>query len=64
MRGNAYQRWTMPEQIGLALELMRQGRLRTEHLISHRLPADEAVPVWDALTDRQAEYLGVLLQWS
>ena len=62
--GNAYQRWTTPEQIALAVELMRQGRLRTDGLITHRLPAEEALGIFDALTERQRDYLGVLIQWT
>jgi len=52
------------EQRRLALELMRQGRLHTDGLVSHRVSADEALPVWDALTTRQQDYLGVIIVWD
>ncbi|MBI3974675.1 MAG: zinc-binding dehydrogenase [Chloroflexi bacterium] len=61
---NAYNRWTRGEQYQLAIELMRQGRLRTDGLVSHRVPAEEALGVFDALADRPQEYLGVLMEWQ
>lgn len=61
---NPYHRWTLDEQRQLSLELMRQGRLRVDGLVSHRVPAAEALPVWDALTTHQQDYLGVILEWG
>lgn len=61
---NAYHPWTVASHRRFALELMRQGRLHTDGLISHRVPASEALPVWDALMNRQAEHLGVIIEWS
>jgi 2-desacetyl-2-hydroxyethyl bacteriochlorophyllide A dehydrogenase len=61
---NAYHRWTLLEQRRLALELMRQGRLRTEGLVSHRVPAAEALAVWEGLATRQQDYLGVVIGWD
>jgi threonine dehydrogenase-like Zn-dependent dehydrogenase len=61
---NAYHPWTVAQHRRFALELMRQGRLHTDGLISHRVPADEALPVWDALMTHQQDYLGVILEWS
>jgi threonine dehydrogenase-like Zn-dependent dehydrogenase len=60
---NQYHRWNTGEHLRLAMELMRQGRLRTDGLISHRVPAGEALGVFDALTERAQEYLGVLIEW-
>jgi 2-desacetyl-2-hydroxyethyl bacteriochlorophyllide A dehydrogenase len=61
---NPYHRWTLIEQRRLALELMRQGRLRTDGLVSHRVNAAEALPIWDALSTHQQDYLGVILVWD
>lgn len=61
---NPYYRWTLDEQRRLALELMRQRRLHSNGLISHRVPAAEALPVWDALMTRQQDYLGVIIVWD
>jgi threonine dehydrogenase-like Zn-dependent dehydrogenase len=61
---NPYHRWTLAEHRRLALELMRQGRLFADGLITHRIPAAEALPVWDALSTHQADYLGVIIVWD
>lgn len=61
---NPYHRWTLAEHRRVALELIRQGRLRTDGLISHHIPAAEALPVWDALTTHQQDYLGVIINWG
>ena len=59
-----YHRWTVMEQRRLAMELMRQGRLRTDGLVSHHLPAREALSIWDALADRPQDYMGVIVIWA
>src|SRR5436190_3901595 len=61
---NPYYRWTQGEHRRVALELMRQGRLRTDGLVTHHVPAAEALPVWDALAGRQQDYLGVIIVWD
>jgi len=61
---NAYYPWTTSDHRRFALELMRQGRLRTEGLISHHIPVEEALPTWEALMTRQQDYLGVIIDWT
>ncbi|HEU5316726.1 MAG TPA: zinc-binding dehydrogenase [Chloroflexota bacterium] len=61
--GSPHPTWTMPAQFALCLELMRQGRLRTDGLVSHRLPAAESLPIFEALRTRPQEHLGVLIEW-
>lgn len=61
---NAYHRWTEAEHYRLAIEMIRQGRLHTEGLITHRVPADEALGIFDALTERPQEQLGVIIRWE
>jgi threonine dehydrogenase-like Zn-dependent dehydrogenase len=61
---NPYHRWTGAEHNRLAVELFRQGRLKSDGLISHRVPADEALAVFDALMERSQDYLGVIVRWS
>lgn len=63
LAANPYYRWTLEEQRRVTLELMRQGRLHTEGLVSHRVAPDEALPIWDALTTRAADFLGVVIVW-
>src|SRR5688572_5792370 len=59
-----YHPWTVAEHRRFGLEMMRQGRLHTDGLISHTVPTTEALPVWDALMTRQQDYLGVIIDWS
>jgi 2-desacetyl-2-hydroxyethyl bacteriochlorophyllide A dehydrogenase len=61
---NAYYRWTAAEHVRLCTELIRQGRLQTGGLVSHRVPADEALGVFAALAERPQDYLGVIIQWA
>lgn len=60
---NPYYRWTTAEHQRLAIELMRQERLRTDGLVTHRVPAAEALGVFDALMQRPEAHLGVIIQW-
>lgn len=46
------------------MELIRQGRLRTDGLVTHHRPAAEALPIWDALMTDQQAYLGVIIDWD
>jgi threonine dehydrogenase-like Zn-dependent dehydrogenase len=61
---NAYYRWTEREHFLLALELIRQGKLRTDGLVTHHIPVDQALGVFDALAERPQEYLGVVVEWE
>ena len=61
---NAYHPWTVAQHRRFAMEMMRQGRLHTDGLISHTIPSSEALPVWDALMTHQQDYLGVIIDWS
>ena len=61
--GSDTDRWTLLENYRLTLELLRQKRIKTEDLITHRIPADEALQIHDALADRPEEHLGVVIDW-
>ena len=61
---NAYHPWTVAQHRRFGLEMMRQGRLLTDGLISHTIPSSEALPVWDALMTHQQDYMGVIIDWS
>ncbi len=60
---NPYYRWTSAEHHRLAVEFIRQGRLRTDALVTHRVPADDALAVFEALTLRPQDFLGVVIHW-
>jgi threonine dehydrogenase-like Zn-dependent dehydrogenase len=61
---NAYNPWTMSEHWRLGVELMRQGRLLTDGLVSHRVPSSDALTVHEALVERPQDHLGILIQWA
>lgn len=61
---NAYNRWTPDEHYRLGIELIRQGRLQTDGLVSHCVPSADALGAFDALTDRPHEHLGVIIEWN
>jgi 2-desacetyl-2-hydroxyethyl bacteriochlorophyllide A dehydrogenase len=61
---NAYHRWTVDEHRRLAVELIRQGRLRSDELITHRVGAPDALGVFEALMTRPQDYLGVIINWQ
>ena len=62
--GSPHPTWTMRAQYELCLELMRQGRLRTDGLVSHHVDAGESLPVFEALRTRPQEHLGVIITWE
>ena len=61
---NPYHRWSTHEHHRLAVELMRQGRLRTDHLVTDRIPAADAGHVWDMLSEFPDQHLGVIIKWD
>jgi threonine dehydrogenase-like Zn-dependent dehydrogenase len=62
--GSPHPRFTMRSQLRTCLDLMRQGRLLTDGLVSHHVRAADALPIFDALTDHPDRHLGVIIDWS
>ncbi|HXI16072.1 MAG TPA: zinc-binding dehydrogenase [Chloroflexota bacterium] len=56
-------RWNTVEQLRLCVELIRQGRLCTDGLVTHHVPADQALGVFDALMNHPQDHLGVVIDW-
>ena len=46
------------------MDLIAQGRLLTDGLISHRVSAAEALRLFDALSERPHEFMGVVVTWN
>ena len=61
---NPYHRWTTEEHHRLAVELVRQGRLKTDNLITDRVGRDEAPAVFAQLLEHPEEHLGVIIHWD
>lgn len=51
------------ERMDATLELMAQGVLHTEHLITHRFPIDRAVEAYELILTRGEPVLGIVLDW-
>ena len=57
-----YVRWTAQRNFEAVLDLMADGRLRVEPLVSHRLPFDRALTAYDIVTGHESS-LGILLEY-
>ena len=57
-------RWTMANNQRLALDLMADGSVQIEPLISHRVAGDEGATMFERLAESRESFFGVLLQWS
>lgn len=58
-----YVRWTAQRNFEAVLDMMADGRLKVEPLITHRFPFKRALDAY-ALLDRDEFYLGILLEYS
>ena len=45
-------------------DVVLAGRAGPDGLIAHHVRAAEALPVWDALSTHQQDYLGVIISWD
>ena len=58
-----HSRWTLAANFELAIDLLSDGTLKLEPLVTHRRSASEAGLVFESLVERPEEQLGVLLDW-
>lgn len=56
-------RWTEQRNFSAVLDLMSEGRLDTETLVSQRVPIESAVSAYEALT-KDAAALGIILEYA
>lgn len=57
-----YVRWTAQRNFEAVLDMMADGRLETESLISHRFPFQEADRAYDLIQSKEPQ-LGIVLQY-
>lgn len=57
-----YVRWTEQRNFEAVLDMVADGRLQTDVLISHRIPFDQATTAYDLISSR-APSLGIILQY-
>ncbi|MCX5734731.1 MAG: zinc-binding alcohol dehydrogenase [candidate division NC10 bacterium] len=55
--------WPRLRNLGLALDLMAAGDLRTDGMITDDLTADQALTAHDMLRDHPEAHLGVMIHW-
>jgi len=56
-------RWTEQRNIQAVLDLIAVGKLKVEHLISHRFDIENAEAAYGMISDGSESFLGVLLQY-
>lgn len=61
--GTFWNPWTTTVNMRVALDLIRDGSLNVDRLISHRYPAGEAPRAFAGLRDTPHDHLGVVLDW-
>ncbi len=61
---NFSNRWTALANRKVGLQLLAEGRLDVESLVSHRATPEQAADLFALLADRREEAMGVLLNWT
>ena len=60
-----YVRWTARENMRAFLELLAQGKVRVDRLITHRFPIDRALEAYELLMGKRKErYIGIILTYG
>jgi predicted dehydrogenase/threonine dehydrogenase-like Zn-dependent dehydrogenase len=59
----AYVRWTERRNLGAFIDLIAQGRMRVDRLITHRFPIQEALQAYDLILANREPYIGVILTY-
>jgi predicted dehydrogenase/threonine dehydrogenase-like Zn-dependent dehydrogenase len=59
----AYVRWTERRNLATSLDLMAQGKLGVDNLITHRFPIEDALAAYDLILGNREPYIGVLLTY-
>ncbi len=59
----AYVRWTERRNLEAFLDLLAQGRVRVDRLITHRFPIQEALSAYEMILGNKEPYIGVILSY-
>ena len=60
----AHVRWTEQRNLKAVLDLIRDGSLRVDPLVTHRFPIDRALDAYGLISRAQEPYLGVVLDYG
>ena len=58
-----YVRWTEQRNMACFLDLIAQGRIGVDHILTHDFPFDRALDAYDLLSNREVPYLGITLTY-
>jgi 2-desacetyl-2-hydroxyethyl bacteriochlorophyllide A dehydrogenase len=64
MESNPYYLWTQVDNRRGALHAMLDGRLKVEHLISHRVKPHEATAIYERLRQKDRSIVGIVIDWT
>ncbi len=56
--------WPRERNLDLVLSLFAGGSLKSNELISHRIQPGEVAEIYEMLTERPRDFLGVLIEWD
>ena len=56
--------WTQQGNRKIYLDMLREGNVRTDHLITHKVKPTDAPDIYDMLRKGGQESLGILFDWS
>ncbi len=59
-----YNPWTFIEMVKLFFDYLIDGRMRVDHLISHRVAPEEAPGIYADLYNDRTDYMGVIIDWG
>jgi len=61
--GSGENRWTRGAHMAFFMDLLAQKRVNVRDLITHRMPAQNALDIYPMLLQDRTAYLGVILEW-
>ena len=61
---NDYYLWNQVDNRTAAMLAMRDGKLKVEHLISHRVKPHEAPPLYERLRAKDRSIVGMVIDWT
>lgn len=56
-------RWTERRNLEVFLDLLAQGRVQVDRLITHRFPIAQALQAYDLILENREPYIGVVIQY-
>jgi L-iditol 2-dehydrogenase len=61
--GHAYFPWTQQRNRQITLKMLQGGKLKIDHLITHRMPFQAAAETYELIRSQGQKCLGVVFEW-